>query len=56
MLTIQVYLREWAKELDVPILSVDYTLAPEAPYPRALEECFMAYCWALMNCHRLGKC
>ncbi|KAM4539404.1 lipase, hormone-sensitive a [Odontesthes bonariensis] len=49
------YLRSWSKELGVPILSVDYSLSPEAPFPRALEECFYAYCWALNNCHLLGS-
>ncbi|XP_075995495.1 lipase, hormone-sensitive a [Genypterus blacodes] len=49
------YLRSWSKELGVPILSVDYSLSPEAPFPRALEECFYAYCWALKNCHLLGS-
>lgn len=38
----------------MPILSVDYSLSPEAPFPRALEECFYAYCWALHNSHLLG--
>ncbi|KAJ8000307.1 hypothetical protein DPEC_G00203480 [Dallia pectoralis] len=49
------YLKSWSKDLNVPILSVDYSLAPEAPFPRALEECFYAYCWALKNCHLLGS-
>lgn len=40
------YLKEIAIELDVPILSVDYSLVP---FPRALEEVFYAYCWALNN-------
>ncbi|MFT7800606.1 hormone-sensitive lipase-like [Arapaima gigas] len=48
------YLKSWSQDLAVPILSVDYSLAPEAPFPRALEECFYAYCWALKNCHLLG--
>ncbi|XP_023804152.1 hormone-sensitive lipase-like, partial [Cyanistes caeruleus] len=47
-------LRRWARELGAPVLSVDYALAPEAPFPRALEECFYAYCWALCNCKMLG--
>ncbi|XP_074023481.1 hormone-sensitive lipase, partial [Numenius arquata] len=47
------YLRGWARDLGAPILSVDYALAPEAPFPRALEECFYAYCWALRNCRLL---
>lgn len=50
----EIYLRDWAVALDVPILSIDYSLAPEAPFPRALEEVFYAYCWALNNCEFLG--
>ncbi|XP_016064636.1 PREDICTED: hormone-sensitive lipase [Miniopterus natalensis] len=49
------YLKTWAQELGVPILSIDYSLAPEAPFPRALEECFYAYCWAIKNCALLGS-
>lgn len=52
----QGYLKSWSKDLGVPIVSVDYSLAPEAPFPRALEECFYAYCWALKNCRLLGQC
>uniref|UniRef100_A0A8C5KNF3 Hormone-sensitive lipase n=1 Tax=Jaculus jaculus TaxID=51337 RepID=A0A8C5KNF3_JACJA len=48
------YLKSWAQELGAPIVSVDYSLAPEAPFPRALEECFFAYCWAIKNCAMLG--
>ncbi|ALC41362.1 CG11055 [Drosophila busckii] len=50
----ELYLRDWAVELDVPILSVDYSLAPEAPFPRALEEVYYAYCWLLNNAQHLG--
>lgn len=42
-------------ELDVPIVSIDYSLSPEAPYPRALEECMLAYCWILQNLEQLGE-
>ncbi|KAF6776174.1 hypothetical protein AHF37_04451 [Paragonimus kellicotti] len=49
-----IFLRQWAEFLDCPIFSVDYSLAPKAPYPRALEECFFAYCWAALNRERLG--
>ncbi|MCJ8745598.1 hypothetical protein PDJAM_G00131930 [Pangasius djambal] len=48
------YLKSWSQELNAPILSVDYSLAPEAPFPRALEECFFAYCWAIKNHELLG--
>lgn len=49
------YLRDWAKHLKVPILSIDYSLAPEAPFPRALEEVLYAYAWALKNSTILGS-
>ena len=50
----ELYLRSWSEYLNVPILSVDYSLAPEARYPRALEEGVFAYAWALMNLNKLG--
>lgn len=50
----EIYLRDWAVALDVPILSIDYSLAPDAPFPRAIEEVFYAYCWALKNAAFLG--
>lgn len=34
------FLGRVAQEAKVKILSVDYSLAPEAPFPRALEECY----------------
>ncbi|XP_023374781.1 hormone-sensitive lipase [Otolemur garnettii] len=49
------YLKSWAQELGAPIISIDYSLAPEAPFPRALEECFFAYCWAIKHCELLGS-
>ena len=51
----ELYLREWAVKMDIPILSIDYSLAPEAPFPRAFEDVFYAYCWALKNCELLGS-
>eukprot|EP00800_Vazella_pourtalesii_P018427 TRINITY_DN5907_c0_g2_i1.p1 TRINITY_DN5907_c0_g2~~TRINITY_DN5907_c0_g2_i1.p1 ORF type:complete len:774 (+),score=172.40 TRINITY_DN5907_c0_g2_i1:331-2322(+) len=50
----ELYLRSWSEHLNVPILSVDYSLAPEARYPRAMEEGVFAYAWALMNLNKLG--
>ena len=48
------YLHQWSKHLDLPIVSIDYSLAPEFPYPRAVEEVFYAYIWMLENGHQLG--
>ena len=28
------YLKQWCREWNAPIFSVDYSLAPEAPFPR----------------------
>ena len=30
----QSYLRQWSRNLGIPILSIDYSLAPQAPFPR----------------------
>ncbi|XP_032688656.1 hormone-sensitive lipase isoform X2 [Odontomachus brunneus] len=49
----EIYLRSWAVKLGVPILSIDYSLAPEAPYPRALEEVLYTYAWALKHASTL---
>ena len=46
---LQCYLRDWAHKLGVTIVSVDYSLAPEHPFPRGLDDCFFAYAWSLAN-------
>lgn len=33
---------------------MDYSLAPQCPYPHALNECFFVYAWALANADKLG--
>lgn len=51
-----VYLKHWARGLGVPILSVDYSLAPEAPYPRYdnhfMSTILMNSADELIFCHR----
>jgi len=50
----EIYLKPWCKELKIPIVSIDYSLAPEHIFPRASEECFYVYAWCLLNKDILG--
>eukprot|EP00126_Sphaerothecum_destruens_P003773 Sdes_comp17562_c0_seq1m6803 len=43
------YLKKWASDMGFVILSIDYSLAPEFPFPWAVNECFYAYTWVLAN-------
>jgi acetyl esterase len=47
-------LRLLALQSGVAILSVDYCLAPEHPFPAPLEECIFAARWARQHGARLG--
>lgn len=46
-------LTAWAKQTKVPIIAIDYRVAPEYPFPYALDECFEAY---LSIMESLGLC
>lgn len=43
------YLREWAKDCNCLIVSVDYVLAPERQFPHQVNEGTYVYKWLLDN-------
>jgi hormone-sensitive lipase len=47
--TSQTFTRRWATNFQVPILSVDYRLAPESTFPAALEDCYSVYLFVVNN-------
>jgi len=45
----QSYLCKWASELNMPIFSIDYRLAPDHPFPAALSDIYQVYAWLMVN-------
>ncbi len=48
------YHRDLVRELDCVVVSVDYRLAPETPFPGPLEDCYAALKWVFAHAGELG--
>jgi acetyl esterase/lipase len=47
-------LERWAEELDAVVVSVEYRLAPENPYPAPLHDCYAGLEWTARHADDLG--
>jgi acetyl esterase/lipase len=50
----QPQLMRWAAELGCVVLSVDYRLAPETPFPGPMDDAYAALRWLHEECDKLG--
>jgi acetyl esterase/lipase len=53
-LTEDARLSRWAEEFGCVVVSVEYRLAPEHPYPAPLEDCYAGLLWTARHADELG--
>ncbi len=53
-LAVNARLNAWAEAFGCVVVSVDYRLAPEHPYPEPLEDCYTALTWLAGHAGELG--
>ncbi|ASU81684.1 esterase [Nocardiopsis gilva YIM 90087] len=45
---------EWARELGLTVVSVEYRLAPEHPHPAPVEDCYAGLLWTVKHAAEIG--
>jgi acetyl esterase/lipase len=45
---------DWAQELELAVVSVEYRLAPETPHPGPVEDCYAGLVWTAVHTQELG--
>ena len=46
------FLRLFSIKLNIPLIGINYSGAPEHPYPEGLNECYQSYMWILNHCEK----
>jgi acetyl esterase/lipase len=53
-ITVDARINRWVEEFDCVAVSIDYRLAPEAPYPEPLDDCYAGLLWTADHADELG--